>query len=72
GLRINYGLGKEPSDYEVERWARLTRQLISQGRDREAAGEAAAKQLFPDYRTHVYASEGDTIDTLLRLAEEKK
>lgn len=38
---------------------------------RHVAGDAAAKQVFPDYRSHVYASEADTVDALLRLAEQK-
>lgn len=71
GLLIKYGLASEPSDVQVRRWAERVRELIGKGQSRDAAGEAAAKQLFTDYRTRVYASEGDTIDTLLRLADGK-
>ncbi|MCA1512716.1 hypothetical protein [Bradyrhizobium sp. NBAIM01] len=70
-LLIKYGLASEPSDLQVRRWADRVRELIRQGMARDAAGDSAAKQIFPDYRTRVYASEGDTIDTLLRLAEQK-
>lgn len=71
-LRIKYGLGNDPTSTQAAEWARLVRQYISNGLTREAAGERAAKYLFPDFRTHVYASEADTIDTLLRLVDEKK
>jgi hypothetical protein len=70
-MRIKYGLGHEPSDAEVARWAALVRQFITLGEGREAAGEHAAKQIFTDFRTHHFASQADTIDTLLRLADEK-
>ncbi len=71
GLRIRYGLRSDPGATAQAQWASATRSLIQRGMTRDAAGDAAAKQVFPDYRTHVYASEGDTIETLLRLAEEK-
>lgn len=70
-LRIKYGLGLEPIASKQAEWARLTRQFIDRGYPREQAGDLAAKQLFPDYHTKTYASEADTIDTLLRLAEQK-
>jgi hypothetical protein len=70
-MMIKYGLGHEPTSAEVARWAAIVRQLISQGSEREAAGEHAAKQLFTDFRTRHFASQADTIDTLLRLAEQK-
>lgn len=68
-LRIKYGLRNEPTDAQVKLWARITRQVASQGHSLEASGAAAAKQIFPDYRTVVYASEADTIEALLRAAE---
>ena len=71
GLLIKYGLASEPTPAQTARWAELVRQFIRQGMTRDAAGDAAAKQIFTDYRTRVYASEGDTIDTLLRLADGK-
>lgn len=70
-LRIVFGLGHDPSSVQVQAWVQLTRALASQGLSLEAAGHRAAKQLFVDYGTHVYASEGDTIETLLRLAEQR-
>lgn len=70
-MMIKYGLGHEPTSAEVARWAAAVRKLISEGSSREAAGDFAAKQIFPDYKTRHYASQADTIDTLLRLAEEK-
>jgi hypothetical protein len=70
-LRIKYGLGHEPDTSERARWAGLVRQLISEGIERESAGERAAMQLFTDFRIRHFASQADTIDTLLRLADQK-
>jgi hypothetical protein len=71
GLRIKYGLRNNPTDAQVSTWASQTRQYINTGMEREAAGAAAAKLLFPDYRTHHYASQADEIEALLRAAEGK-
>ncbi|MGY4313108.1 hypothetical protein [Bradyrhizobium sp. JR3.5] len=71
GLLIKYGLASEPGEAQTRRWAGRVRELVGKGLSRDAAGEAAAKEIFTDYRTRVYASEGDTIETLLRLAEQK-
>lgn len=71
-LKIKYGLRSEPTDAQAKLWAQVTRQVASQGHVLEAAGAAAAKQLFPDYKTVVYASEADTIEALLRLAEGRR
>ena len=68
-LKIKYGLRTEPTDVQAKFWAQVTRQVASQGHGLETAGSAAAKQIFPDYRTAVYASEADTIEALLRLVE---
>ena len=66
GLRIKYGLVNSPSPSQVQEWANLAKRYISQGMSPEAAGHSAAKYLFRDYRTNVYASEADTIEMLLR------
>jgi hypothetical protein len=71
GLRIKYGLRRDPEAAQVEAWARRTRELIKRGSKPDEAGASAAKELFPDYRTHVYASEADTLLTLLEAAEKK-
>jgi hypothetical protein len=68
-LKIKYGLRNEPTDAQVKLWAQITRKVASQGHSLDTAGAAAAKQIFPDYRTVVYASEADTIEALLRAAE---
>lgn len=67
-LRIKYGLRNQPTSRQVRDWADLTRKYISQGVSQEGAGDAAARSLFIDYRTTVYASEADTIEMLLREA----
>ena len=71
GLRIKYGLRTDPSSALITQWAQLTRAHINAGSKPEEAGHLAAKQVFPDYKTHVYASEADTIEALLRAAEGK-
>ena len=71
GLKIKFGLGRDPSDSQAQRWAELTRNYIRQGLEREAAGHRAAKELFTDYQAHFYASEADTLEALLRAAEGK-
>ena len=70
-LRLKYGLGSVPTEQEVDSWLRLVNNLIQKGHSKETSGEAAAKQLFPGYQTHFFASEADTIETLLRLAGDK-
>lgn len=71
GLRIKYGLGTDPSANKQAEWARLTREYIAVGRDRDQAGDLAARRIFSDYQTHAYASQADTLEALLRAAEEK-
>ena len=70
-LRIKYGLRSDPSSTSIARWAQLARSYINSGQKPEDAGHLAAKLVFPDYKTHVYASEADTIEALLRAAEGK-
>lgn len=72
GLMIKFGLAHQPSPEKADEWARSTRDLIRQGLSQELAGEQAAKRLFTDYRTRVYASEADTIALLLQQAGDKK
>ncbi|ESY26331.1 hypothetical protein X751_00085 [Mesorhizobium sp. LNJC395A00] len=67
-LLIRYGLGVQPSAERQQEWARLTRQYIRDGQTADRAGENAAKYLFSDFHTRVYASEADTIEMLLREA----
>jgi hypothetical protein len=70
-LMIKYGLRTGPSQALVDRWVQLTESLISQGVAGEQAGTRAAVQVFPDYQTHIYASESDTITSLLGRAKDK-
>jgi hypothetical protein len=70
-LMVKYGLGHSPTDAEVARWAAAVRQLINSGSRHEDAGALAARQVFADYNTRKYASQADTLETLLRLAEQK-
>ncbi|MFL1875216.1 hypothetical protein ACIKT0_08380 [Hansschlegelia beijingensis] len=70
-LKIKYGLGHDPSSDKAQEWADLVRRYVRDGMPREAAGEAAAKVLFRDYQTHVYASEADTLEMLLQQVADK-
>ncbi|WP_300535770.1 hypothetical protein [uncultured Mameliella sp.] len=64
-LKIKYGLARDPSAEVIERWRQRTNALIRQGVAPEAAGRQAAQLIFPDFKTHFYASEADTISYLL-------
>ena len=70
-LYIKYGLGHAPTDAEIVAWASAAEAFIIQGLSAEEAGEQAAKQVFPDYRSFVYKSQADTIEMLLLKAKEK-
>ena len=67
-LMIKYGLPRAPSDELVAQWKTATEKLINDGYAAESSGNAAAKQIFPGYNTHVYASEADDISSLLDAA----
>ena len=70
-LRIRFGLQHKPTDAQVKQWAATVKQLKGSGYSTDQAGAIAAQRMFPDFRTMFYASEADTIETLLRLAENK-
>jgi len=71
GLRIRFGLQHDPTDAQIKQWTQIVKQLKNSGYTADQAGATAAKQVFPDFNTMVYASEADTIEALLRLAENK-
>lgn len=71
GLYIKYGLQHRPTDNEVRQWRDQANHLIRLGHGAEQAGAVAAKDVFWDYNTMVYASEADTITALLRAAASK-
>lgn len=70
-LRIKFGLVNSPSLEQQKLWASITDQLIRQGYASREAGEAAARQVFPDYDRMKFASEGDTIEMLLQQIKDK-
>lgn len=71
GLLLKYGLRNRPSDEQVRDWAKITRKLRGEGLSLEQAGATAARQLFPDFKSTVFKAEADTIEALLRAAENK-
>lgn len=70
-LRIRFGLQRQPTDAQIKQWAEIVKSLKARGHSTDQAGAAAAKQVFPDFNTVVYCSEADTIEALLRMAENK-
>lgn len=70
-ILIKYGLAERPTQQNTLDWVRQTEQLIREGLSQEVAGEQAARALFKDYRTRKYASQADTIETLLTEAARK-
>ena len=71
GLMIKYGLRGNPSQTLVDQWVDATEAFIRQGMGTEAAGRQAAAAIFPSFETCVYASEADTITSLLGRARDK-
>lgn len=70
-LMIKYGLPSAPPKELIDRWLRVTENLIGRGLTREDAGHSAAEVIFPGFQTHFYASEADDIETLLRAARRR-
>jgi hypothetical protein len=55
----------------VAEWLRVVKQYMENGQSHEEAGHTAAQLLFNDYRTLRYSGESETIEALLRAAENK-
>lgn len=68
---MKFGLRSDPSESLARAWAEETKAAINRGIKPAEAGEVAAKNLFPDYRTHTYAAQSDTIEMLLRELDKK-
>lgn len=71
-LRIKYGLERIPTDSEVTEWHRVTQNLIAEGESAEKAGDLAAMYNLPGYKTHIFKTEADNIEALLRELAKKK
>jgi hypothetical protein len=70
-LKIKYGLERDPTDAEVAEWLRVTRNLLAEGEPLEKAGALAAQYVLPGYQTHVYKSQAQNLEALLRAAAKK-
>jgi hypothetical protein len=70
-LMIKYGLPAGPSQAQSDQWVQLVDALVRQGLTAEDAGRRAARQIFSGFETRVYASEADTITSLLGRAKDK-
>jgi len=70
-LLIKFGLVSQPTTAQQEEWARISAALIRNGVSVESAGDQAARQVFRDYGRMGYKSEADTIEMLLRIANNK-
>ncbi len=70
-LMIKYGLPSGPSQTQADQWVQLVNAYIAQGFSAEDAGSRAANMVFTGVGTHFYASEADTITSLLGRAKDK-
>ena len=70
-LMIRFGLSRAATDAESTAWANRVRVLIAAGNSASRAVELAAAELLPGYKTHFYASEGDTVEMLLQRLNDK-
>lgn len=70
-LRIKFGLRDNPTVERQKFWAEVTERLVTQGYTRDQAGRMAAQQVFADFNSMVYASEGDSIEMLLQRIRDK-
>ncbi|WP_312597803.1 hypothetical protein [Brevundimonas sp.] len=70
-LKIKYGLSGSPSVEQQRRWADAVDRYLALRYPYPLAGEAAAKEVFSGVGSHLYKSEGDTIEMLLRQVRDK-
>jgi hypothetical protein len=70
-LRLKYGLPANPTADQVRRWQETTESSIRLGSGKEQAGRAAAASIFQGFETRIYASESETIDSLLDAARRR-
>lgn len=70
-LMIRFGLSRAATEAESTAWANRVRALMAAGHSSTRAGELAAAELLPGYQSHVYASEGDTVEMLLQRLNDK-
>ncbi len=66
---VKFGLDEAPPPERLQSWKRAVRQYIENGFGSEQAGQLAAKAFFPDYGACMYASEAESTETLLHLAD---
>ena len=71
GLMIKYGLPSGPTQAQADQWVALVNAYITQGYNAEDAGQKAASMVFVGVGTRHYASEADTITSLLGRAKDK-
>lgn len=70
-LMIKYGLSRQPTKAEGDRWAQEVESLKRQGVSAEEAGRRAAQAILPGFKTKIYASEGDTVESMLLKVKDK-
>jgi len=70
-LKVKYGLPSEPSAEAIKRFKRQALANIRTNEyTKEEAGRRAAALIFTGFGTHVYASQSDTLEMLLRDIED--
>jgi len=70
-LMVKYGLPRQPSKTDADRWASEVEELTRQGVQADEAGRRIAKALFPGFETMKYASHADTIAALLAKVRDR-
>ena len=71
-LRVKYGLKNNPTAEQITKFRRLVNKYIPElDGDADKAARKAAALVFPDFETMFYGSQGDTLETLLKLIDSK-
>lgn len=69
-LRVKYGLTNNPTIEQIAKFRRLLDRFTPElDGDADKAGRKAASLAFPDFETMFYGSQGDTLETLLKLID---
>jgi len=67
-LRVKYGLKNEPTQEQIAEYRNLVlKYSANKGTNLEAVGSIVASLIFPDIDTMLFASQADTLETLLNL-----
>ncbi len=71
-IRVKFGLRDDPTEQQLEDWAREVAELIAWGEDPELAARIAAFRYFDGVDQVFYGSQADNIQALLKALSAKK